>query len=290
MKIKVIGWTTYDDYTVSEGEHSFASNEAIIDDIRKHGYEFTGWDHQETPNCVPVLSDGKSRTFSQRGWGGIMGEAYGLTGDMDYCKYAFNYCFPPERCTYPQDERDIVNVIKDISKKYLSDEEMDLLFYTPRADWALFPRQEGVGDLEIVEVPTELDEDGKCYPIYLIPNKIFEQLIETSPYEEFELQDDEYIFFLPPIKTIGDKLETIYLDGKDTHVMVAYKDSLRYIAPGDTLVVGNKHYEIKDVDRYQDMPKKVGNLLSYALTKDNHYNSTKSQLLSTQLVIDITLK
>lgn len=90
MKYRVVGWTFYDDRDLEEGENSWASNAAIVDDIKKHGYIFTGWDHQENLNCTPVLNDGKMRRFSQRGFGGIMAEAHGHNGMMDYSLFAFS--------------------------------------------------------------------------------------------------------------------------------------------------------------------------------------------------------
>ena len=92
MKYKVIGWTYYDNYSIpfSDNRIGFAERNAIIDDIKKHKYLFSGWDHQESwDNCVPVLNDGKKRGFSQRGWGGVMAEAYGKMGDYDYSIYSF---------------------------------------------------------------------------------------------------------------------------------------------------------------------------------------------------------
>lgn len=92
MKYKVIGWTYYDDYDIpfSNDRIGFAERNAIIDEIKKHKYMFTGWHHQESwENCVPVLNDGKKRGYSQRGWGGVMAEANDEMGDFDYAGYAF---------------------------------------------------------------------------------------------------------------------------------------------------------------------------------------------------------
>lgn len=93
MKYKVIGWTWYEDYSIpfSDKRIGFAERNAIIDEIKKHKYLFTGWDHQESwDNCVPVLNDGKKRGFSQRGWGGVMAEAYERMGDYDYANFTFH--------------------------------------------------------------------------------------------------------------------------------------------------------------------------------------------------------
>ena len=78
MKYKVIGWTYYDNEEIlsQRGTIGFAERNAIIDEIRKHKYLFTGYDHQEGYNTVPILNDGRARLFSQRGFGGLMAEAY----------------------------------------------------------------------------------------------------------------------------------------------------------------------------------------------------------------------
>lgn len=91
MKYKVIGWTEYDDYTIETEDCSYAAYNAIIDDIKAHGYCFSGYSHQETLCGAPVLNDGKKRLFSQRGFGRLMAEAHGHYGYMDYTSYAFSF-------------------------------------------------------------------------------------------------------------------------------------------------------------------------------------------------------
>ena len=88
MKLRVVGWTYYDD-ALPQGEVGWAAQNAIIDEIKERGYLFSGWAHQEADLCAPVLNDGKMYLFSQRGWGGVMAEAHGYTGRMDYAKFAF---------------------------------------------------------------------------------------------------------------------------------------------------------------------------------------------------------
>lgn len=88
MKLRVVGWTYYD-ADLPQGEIGWAARNAVVDDIKKHGYLFSGWAHQEGYGCTPVLNDGKAYCFSQRGWGDVMAEAHGHTGRMDYALYAF---------------------------------------------------------------------------------------------------------------------------------------------------------------------------------------------------------
>lgn len=103
MKYRVVGWTDYDSDIVPEarGRIGYAECCAIIDEIKKHGYLFSGWDHQECLYCVPVLNDGKKRCFSQRGWGGIMAEAYGYTDPYDYSLFTFYESIDPEKVKKP---------------------------------------------------------------------------------------------------------------------------------------------------------------------------------------------
>ncbi len=90
MKYRVVGWTYYDDDRVEDGALTWAARVAILDEIKRNGYEFSGWDHQEEYNCVPVLNDGKKRTYSQRGWGDVMAEAHGETDSFAYVGFAFD--------------------------------------------------------------------------------------------------------------------------------------------------------------------------------------------------------
>lgn len=100
MKIKVVGWTYYDCYDFQEGDGGWAVRMAVVDEIKKNGYLFSGWDHQESLYCAPVFNDGKMRRFSQRGFADIMAEAHGETGYMDYASYMFG--LDPARCVKPK--------------------------------------------------------------------------------------------------------------------------------------------------------------------------------------------
>ena len=97
MKYKGIGYTDYDLSDFKNGENTDAAIEAIIEDIKKYGYCFSGYAHQEYSNGVPVLNDGLARRFSQRGWGGVMAKAHGFTGYMDYSSFAFSFGYDEEK-------------------------------------------------------------------------------------------------------------------------------------------------------------------------------------------------
>lgn len=93
MKLKVIGWVWYEDSLYDGGEVDWAAYNAIVDDVKEHGYCFTGYHHQECFDCAPVLNDGKIRRFSQRSWGGVMATVEGLKGKYAYSVYAFSSPF-----------------------------------------------------------------------------------------------------------------------------------------------------------------------------------------------------
>ena len=86
MKYKVIGWTNALNKEIEECDYSIATYNVIFDDIVKNGYRFTGCTHQNHDLGVPVLNDGKKRTFSERTWGMLMSSIY---KDNDYVTYAY---------------------------------------------------------------------------------------------------------------------------------------------------------------------------------------------------------
>ena len=116
MKYKVIGWTYGDDYEfpTSQEQIGFAERNAIIDEIKKHKYLFSGWHHQESwENCVPILNDGKKREFSQRGWGGVMAEAYDNFDDYGYSIYTFYQSIDDKYLKFPKNEFDAEDFVSE---------------------------------------------------------------------------------------------------------------------------------------------------------------------------------
>ena len=91
MKIKVIGWTDWEDNDYDDGVIDRAAYNAILQNMRENGYFFTGWHHQEDFTCAPVLNDGKIRRFTQRSWGGLIADLKGLKGRYSYAAYAFDF-------------------------------------------------------------------------------------------------------------------------------------------------------------------------------------------------------
>lgn len=89
MKYRIVGWTHYEDFETETADASYAATNVVIDEIKKKGYFFSGWAHQEMLRGAPVFNDGKKRLFSARTFGGLMAIAHGYTGSMDYALYAF---------------------------------------------------------------------------------------------------------------------------------------------------------------------------------------------------------
>lgn len=129
MKYKVIGWTHYDDTAFEAAPCSEAACQAIIDDIRVHGYLFTGYAHQEFPRCVPVLNDGKKRLFTQRNWGDVMAKARKEYSPMAYALYSFAFR-KDEKEKLPAAEREVspsAVKIEDLKETFLLSTSEELL-------------------------------------------------------------------------------------------------------------------------------------------------------------------
>lgn len=104
MKYRVIGWTDYENEAIPEGEYSIAKEYAIVEDIRKYDYVFTGMHHENHPYCAPVLNTGEKILLSQRGFGDTMSIA---RGDGSYVDYAYDWEMDPEDkgFTFPEGDR-----------------------------------------------------------------------------------------------------------------------------------------------------------------------------------------
>ena len=86
MKYKVVGWTYYES-PYKNTPVTYAKTKAVIEEIKEKGYFFSGEDHQERDNCVPVFNDGSKGIFSRRGFAACMAEAHGYTRVLDYARF-----------------------------------------------------------------------------------------------------------------------------------------------------------------------------------------------------------
>lgn len=146
MKLRVVGWSSTC-AGVEAGEVTWAVRNAIIDEIKEHGYEFSGPTHGDCYGCTPVLNNGKKYLFSTRGWGDIMAEAHGYTGSMDYMIYYMP--MEPGTEVLPDTELNEFN--------YVSVEEMDEILDFDEEDYENGFRYEIVNN-EVLKVETDLNE------------------------------------------------------------------------------------------------------------------------------------
>ncbi len=89
MRYRVVGWTCAFNEELEEGETSESVEQAIIADIREHGWDLCGMDHAYGSFGVPVFNDGKMRVYSERVFGAIMAIAKGDLSPDGYIDYAF---------------------------------------------------------------------------------------------------------------------------------------------------------------------------------------------------------
>ncbi len=264
MKLKVVGWTNYDDMHFEEGKNSFASHEAIIRDIKAHGYDFTGWHHEEAENGAPVLNNGKIYRYSQRGWGAVMADAYGERDPHAYSLYAFSFGEHGDNVKMPKSERNIVNMIFNAAKEVLDEEDYNFLFeedYTTRC-----PHPE-LGDKGIYTLTPDEAEEVSCFDtVRQVPPCVMRRFFSDSLHESFTL--DEYEFQLNP--------------GKITLKM---QKELEYIEAGDSVTIEDKSYIVKDVNQYKDVPEDIRISLMYKSSEG--YEEALNTFENAELLIDI---
>ena len=78
-KLRIVGWTSFEcEYPTKniEGQEVREIVQLIGDECVKHGYAFSGQDHQTSLTGVPVFSDGTCLRASMRAWGQIMAAIY----------------------------------------------------------------------------------------------------------------------------------------------------------------------------------------------------------------------
>lgn len=131
MKLKVIGWTHFDDRKYPEKEIDSVAYQAIYDEIKENGYLFSGWHHNEIDKCAPVLNDGCIRRFSQRSWGSLMADVLGEKGRYAYARYSFNTHFDvdEDRIKLPDKEVNEAEILpeKELYEEHVIDADDKLL-------------------------------------------------------------------------------------------------------------------------------------------------------------------
>lgn len=150
--VKIIGWTTYDEYEFNSGSIGLLdyggdkeTDEAVIEDIKKHGYLFNGYDHQEFIYCVPVTDDYRMIRYSQRHFGFVMASAWGNPKNAPI--YSFNFALKSEAKVFPSHKLTVENNIP------------------PKSDFDL---NKDIFN-EIYALPESFEEGCDCQNIYLFP-------------------------------------------------------------------------------------------------------------------------
>ena len=162
MKYKVIGWTYYEDYSYKCGDVSYAVQNAIIKEIIEKGYFFSGYDHQESLYCCPILNNGKRYLFSQRGWAGLMAESRGERGVYDYARYMFG--IKQKYCVYPShgvdDEQ--IKKQKDLAQEYKLKVDKTLFSTASKERKITFDDKKRFSLIESGDFITLICEDKTC--------------------------------------------------------------------------------------------------------------------------------
>ena len=194
MKLRVVGWVSYyDDYP--EKKAGWAARNAIIDDIKKNGYLFSGKSHQEDDNCIPVLNDGYAYSFSQRGWGGIMAEAHGHFEQKAYARYAFDI----------DREHGVIPTLDFDEENFVAEEDLNEKF-TLSVDKSVFDAAKNEGKINLDDLPElryididdilELLSEGES-AVYAVDD--VDRNKDLTQKQRFEL-DLDVIDFMDPVK------------------------------------------------------------------------------------------
>lgn len=76
MALTVIGWTSLYDDVYPATSFTPERKKALAERIRKRGYNFTHFDHEMMPYCIPVYSDKVVCKLSKSQLDSAMNEAY----------------------------------------------------------------------------------------------------------------------------------------------------------------------------------------------------------------------
>ncbi len=102
---KVVGWTWWDNFDYENAPLSDDVIDAVVEEIKAHGYSFGGDSHQNKDGCVPLLNTAQAVRCSMREWGGIMAIAYlGRCVDLAYMGWYMDCC--TNELVYPEEHID----------------------------------------------------------------------------------------------------------------------------------------------------------------------------------------
>ncbi len=273
MKWKVLGWRLGYSNVCRwyQGANTFAMQEAIIDDIREHGYSFTGEDQDD---IMVVLNDGLIHEFSRRGFGWVMAQAHGYTGDMDYTAFAENWGYAGDR-VLPDQSRHIDSVIDAKVREWIDecddwdnasefakevfatmygvddyeteDELMAMIDKNYATSWVLDEPDEDAGDWDVKLIENDSNfttYDGGIIKAY--PRAVYKKLADVEA-EEYDLSDCKCKFNTLNEPMHDKKYRTFFPTGD--YITFKDKPRLRFLDIGDTVVVDGKKYLVDDIEK-----------------------------------------
>lgn len=107
--MKIVGWTHWDDLRFHDmdplsQEESSQIKQLIARELRKKGYKFNGYYHQDGEFGVPVFNDGTVYQCTYRTWGEIVAMAY--PEEVRDCPDGAEYVFwawhhGEQKCVFP---------------------------------------------------------------------------------------------------------------------------------------------------------------------------------------------
>ncbi len=183
MKYRVVGWISYDDPRIEDAPITEAARNAIIDEIRRCNYDFTGWHHQEALYGAPVLNDGMRRCFSQRGFGAVMAEAHGETGLFAYSSYAFDFGMGEIDYNLPNDPFD--------PEDFIPEPQLNEEFVLPYTEELRLEEATGILRLPDLDQLRYIDTGDTLRIVKEETSALFtvREVIRTPDIEEKELKD-----------------------------------------------------------------------------------------------------
>ena len=97
--MRIIGWTAWHDprYTdeIDDDMQLEERKAAVVKELKRHNYHFTGYYHQEGKFGVPVFDDGGTLRVSFRSWGQIMADAWPEETGAEKSAYIIWAWYPP---------------------------------------------------------------------------------------------------------------------------------------------------------------------------------------------------
>lgn len=86
------GWDDYKKGIGADKDDDIPHLTALKKSIIENNIKFTGSDHQNLPNGVPLFSDGTVALFTFRGWGDLLAAIWNTEEKTDMYSYMSFYC------------------------------------------------------------------------------------------------------------------------------------------------------------------------------------------------------